>query len=187
MSCSNERRAGSNPSPTRNRNGSATPVTRSWNGPWTCSKAFLSTPSAVSLRTRTNVRRPRVTRSLPSRPARPSEVRLILLALESSCDETAVAVIRHGEILSNLVSSQARLHAEYGGVVPELPSREHLRNWMSVARAALKAAAVSPGELEALAATRGPGLPHALLIGCRVAQAMAFALRKPFLGIHHHH
>lgn len=110
----------------------------------------------------------------------------MLLALESSCDETSVAVIHDGRVLANVVSSQIKLHAEYGGVVPELATREHLRNLLPVANAALKGANVQPARLDALAATIGPGLPQALMIGARAAQAMAFALRKPFFGIHHH-
>src|SRR5579863_6656968 len=111
---------------------------------------------------------------------------MTILAIETSCDETSVAIVRDGRILSNLVSSQIKLHAEYGGVVPELAAREHLRNLMPVARAALESAQVSSTQLEAVAATQGPGLPNALLIGFKAAQAMAFALRKPFLGINHH-
>jgi len=111
---------------------------------------------------------------------------MTLLAIETSCDETSVAVARDGRVLSSLVSSQIELHAEYGGVVPELAAREHLRNLMPVAKTALEAAGVSSGQLDAIAATQGPGLPNALLVGFKAAQAMAFALRKPFLGIQHH-
>lgn len=111
---------------------------------------------------------------------------MLLLAFETSCDETSAAVVRDGTLLSNVVSSQVRLHAEYGGVVPELAAREHLRNLMPVARAALAQAGVSADALQAVAATRGPGLPTALLVGLRSAQAVAFALRVPFLGVHHH-
>src|SRR6266699_1999842 len=111
---------------------------------------------------------------------------MTLLAIETSCDETAAAVVQAGRVLSNVVSSQIELHAEYGGVVPELATREHLRNWMPVTQAALRAANVSPTELSAVAATRGPGLPNALMVGFNAAQGLAFALRKPFLGIHHH-
>ncbi len=110
----------------------------------------------------------------------------MLLALESSCDETSVAVVHDGRVLANVVSSQIKLHAEYGGVVPELATREHLRNLLPVAQTALKGADIQPQQLDALAATIGPGLPQALMIGSRAAQAMAFALRKPFFGIHHH-
>ncbi len=111
---------------------------------------------------------------------------MTLLAIETSCDETSVAVIVGGRVLSNLVSSQIKLHAEYGGVVPELAAREHLCNLMPVARAALEAAQIRSDGLDAIAATQGPGLPNALLLGLKAAQAMAFALRKPFLGINHH-
>jgi N6-L-threonylcarbamoyladenine synthase len=111
---------------------------------------------------------------------------MTLLALETSCDETSAAVIRDGRILSNVVSSQISLHAEYGGVVPELAAREHLRNLMPVVRSALREAGVTVNQIEAVAATQGPGLPNALMAGLKAAQAMAFVLRKPFLGIHHH-
>jgi len=111
---------------------------------------------------------------------------MILLALETSCDETSAAVVRDGIVLANVVSSQIKLHAEYGGVVPELAAREHLKNLLPVAQAALAEAAVSPQQLEAVAATQGPGLGIALLIGFKAAQSVAFALNKPFLGINHH-
>ena len=111
---------------------------------------------------------------------------MTLLALETSCDETSAAVIRDGMVLSNVVASQITLHAEYGGVVPELATREHLRNLMPVARAALDEAAVQPSDFNAVAATQGPGLPAALTIGVKAAQGMAMALRVPFFGIHHH-
>jgi len=110
----------------------------------------------------------------------------MLLALETSCDETSAAVIHGGRVLASVVSSQIKLHAEYGGVVPELAAREHLRNLIPVTRAALTEAQITTGQLEAVAATRGPGLPHALMTGFKSAQALAFVLRRPFLGIHHH-
>jgi N6-L-threonylcarbamoyladenine synthase len=120
-------------------------------------------------------------------PFNPDDLRrMTLLAIETSCDETSAAVVRDGRVLSNIVSSQIQLHAEYGGVVPELATREHLRNWMPVTHAALCEAQVRPAKLDAVAATQGPGLPNALMIGFKAAQAVAFALRKPFLGIHHH-
>jgi N6-L-threonylcarbamoyladenine synthase len=109
-----------------------------------------------------------------------------LLAIETSCDETSAAVVHQGRVLSNIVSSQIRLHAEYGGVVPELAAREHLRNLMPVARLAMHEASVQNDQLDAIAATRGPGLPSALMVGLKAAQAMAFVLQRPFLGIHHH-
>jgi N6-L-threonylcarbamoyladenine synthase len=111
---------------------------------------------------------------------------MTLLAIETSCDETSAAVVRDGRILSNAVSSQIELHAEYGGVVPELAAREHLKNLLPIAKTALGDAKVSADQLDAVAATQGPGLPMALLVGLRAAQAVAFALRKPFVGIHHH-
>src|SRR5437879_375195 len=111
---------------------------------------------------------------------------MTLLAIETSCDDTGVAVVRDGRILSNVVSSQMALHADYGGVVPELATREHLRNFLPVARAALQTAEVESSTLDAVAATQGPGLPNALLIGFKAGQAMAFALARPFIGINHH-
>lgn len=109
-----------------------------------------------------------------------------LLAFETSCDETSVAVVVDGVLRANAISSQVRLHAEYGGVVPELATREHLRNLLPVARQALDDASVRAADLDAVAATQGPGLPIALLIGLEAAQSVAYALRRPFLGIHHH-
>jgi N6-L-threonylcarbamoyladenine synthase len=111
---------------------------------------------------------------------------MTVLAIETSCDETSAAVIREGEILSNIVSSQTAIHAEYGGVVPELATREHLRNFIPVTRSALLQANIDPPMLDAVAATRGPGLPSALLVGLKAGQALAFSLRKPVIGIHHH-
>jgi N6-L-threonylcarbamoyladenine synthase len=109
-----------------------------------------------------------------------------LLAVETSCDETSVAIVQDGCVLANSVSSQIRLHAEYGGVVPELAAREHLRNLLPVAHAAFAAAQLTATDMDAVAATRGPGLPTALLVGFHTAHAFAYALGKPFLGVHHH-
>jgi len=109
-----------------------------------------------------------------------------LLAIETSCDETSAAVVREGVVLSNTVSSQVKLHAEYGGVVPELAAREHLRNLIPVVQTALHEAQAQPDQLDAIAATQGPGLPTALLVGFKAAQGVAFSLQKPFIGIHHH-
>ncbi len=109
-----------------------------------------------------------------------------LLAIETSCDETSVAVVHEGRVLSNVVSSQIRLHEEYGGVVPELAAREHLRNLLPTARLALREASLSADQVDAVAATRGPGLPSALMVGFRTAQAAAFVLGRPFVGIQHH-
>jgi N6-L-threonylcarbamoyladenine synthase len=117
----------------------------------------------------------------------------MLLALETSCDETSAAVVHEGKVLSNVVSSQVRLHAEYGGVVPELAAREHLRNLAPVvhtalgqARASLGTASLESALPDAVAATQGPGLPSALMVGLKAAQALAFVFRRPFFGIHHH-
>lgn len=111
---------------------------------------------------------------------------MAVLAFETSCDETSAAVVEGGRLLSNVIASQIRLHTEYGGVVPELAAREHLRNIVPVGRAALAEARVEASALTAVAATQGPGLPGALLIGLKAAQAFAYALRRPFLGIQHH-
>lgn len=109
-----------------------------------------------------------------------------LLALETSCDETSAAVVTTERILSNVVASQVALHAEYGGVVPELAAREHLARLPAVVREALDRAGTRPEDLGAVASTLGPGLPQALLVGARAAQSMAHALGVPYLGIHHH-
>jgi N6-L-threonylcarbamoyladenine synthase len=111
---------------------------------------------------------------------------MALLAFETSCDETSAAVVHQSQVLSNVVSSQINLHAEYGGVVPELAAREHLRNLMPVARRALQEAKVSTDRLEAVCATQGPGLPSALMVGLRAGQALAFSLQRPFIGVNHH-
>ena len=110
----------------------------------------------------------------------------LILGIESSCDETAAAVVRGGrEVLSNVVASQMEMHALYGGVVPELASREHLRNIVPVVREALSAAGVTYAELDAIAVTSGPGLAGALLVGISFAKALAFALGKPLVAVNH--
>ena len=110
----------------------------------------------------------------------------MVLAIESSCDETAAAVVRDGVVLSGVVASQVRLHAEYGGVVPELAVREHLRNLMPVVEEALARAGIGAGDVDAVVATRGPGLPAALAAGYSAAQGFALARAVPLFGIHHH-
>ncbi|MGZ8900196.1 MAG: tRNA (adenosine(37)-N6)-threonylcarbamoyltransferase complex transferase subunit TsaD [Limisphaerales bacterium] len=111
---------------------------------------------------------------------------MLLAAIESSCDETSVAIVRDGAILASVVSSQTKLHSEYGGVVPELATREHLRNFLPVAREAFQNAGHQPSDLDAVAATQGPGLPPALVIGFQAGQALAYSLDRPFVGINHH-
>ena len=109
-----------------------------------------------------------------------------ILGIESSCDETAAAVVRSGEqVVSNVVFSQIATHAQYGGVVPELASREHLRAIVPVVRKALDDAKQSYETVDALAVTQGPGLPGALLVGISYAKALAFALDKPLIAVNH--
>jgi N6-L-threonylcarbamoyladenine synthase len=110
----------------------------------------------------------------------------LILGIETSCDETAAAVVRRGaEILSNAVASQIAVHSPYGGVVPELASREHLRNILPVVRAALAQAGVTFADLDAVAVTEGPGLAGALLVGISFAKSLAFALGKPLIAVNH--
>jgi len=111
---------------------------------------------------------------------------MLLLALESSCDETAAAVVRDGrQILSNLIASQVDLHAVYGGVVPELASRRHLEVINPLVEEALSVAGVKQEDLEGIVVTRGPGLVGALLVGVSFAKAYAYALQIPLIGVHH--
>lgn len=110
----------------------------------------------------------------------------MILGIETSCDETSVAVVENGRILVNLVASQVQLHAEYGGVVPELATREHHRNLVPLVRSALRTAGINPIHLAGVAVTRGPGLPAALLAGYTAAQSLAYALHVPLIGVHHH-
>jgi N6-L-threonylcarbamoyladenine synthase len=116
----------------------------------------------------------------------------LILGIESSCDETAAAVVRSGTTaLSNVVASQMSLHANYGGVVPELASREHLRNIVPVVREAMSQASAAAGypvtfaDLDAVAVTEGPGLAGALLVGITYAKALSFGLDKPLIGVNH--
>jgi len=110
----------------------------------------------------------------------------LILGIESSCDETAAAVVRAGgEVLANVVASQIALHANYGGVVPELASREHLRNIVPVVRAAMAEAGVEFADLDAIAVTEGPGLAGALLVGITYAKALALGAGKPLIAVNH--
>ena len=111
---------------------------------------------------------------------------MLLLCLESSCDETAAAVVRDGRaVLSSVVASQVDVHARYGGVVPELASRQHVEAVAPVIEEALSGAGVEIEAIEGIAITRGPGLVGALLVGLSVAKAIAFARDIPLVGVHH--
>lgn len=111
---------------------------------------------------------------------------MIILGIESSCDETAAAIVRNGnEILSSVISSQIELHKPYGGVVPELASREHLNKIEPIVKSALSEANIELKDIDAIAVTQGPGLIGSLLVGVNYAKALAFALNIPFVGINH--
>ncbi len=114
--------------------------------------------------------------------------KLLTLAIESSCDETAAAVIADGrEVLSNIISSQIEIHKQYGGVVPEIASRHHLNNVNTVVDQALEEAGVTIDDVDMIGVTYGPGLVGALLIGLATAKAYALAADKPLIGVHHIH
>lgn len=109
-----------------------------------------------------------------------------ILAIESSCDETAAAVVKNGrEVMSNIISSQIDLHTLYGGVVPEIASRKHIEKINQVIEEALKEAGVTLEQIDAIGVTYGPGLVGALLVGVAEAKAIAFAANKPLVGVHH--
>jgi N6-L-threonylcarbamoyladenine synthase len=111
---------------------------------------------------------------------------MLILGIETSCDETAAAVIEDGKaIRSNVISSQVLVHAEYGGVVPEVASRQHLATVVKVVRQGLRDAGVEASALDGIAATCGPGLVGPLLIGLETAKAMAYAANKPVVGVNH--
>ncbi len=110
----------------------------------------------------------------------------LILAIESSCDETACAVVKNGrEVLSNIISSQIDLHTLYGGVVPEIASRKHIENINPVIEEALKTAGCTLKDIDAIAVTYGPGLVGALLVGVSAAKAISFASNIPLVGVHH--
>ncbi len=111
---------------------------------------------------------------------------ILTLGIESSCDETAAAVLRGGrELLSNVISTQIPLHRKYGGVVPEIASRQHIVNVMPVIDEALQNAEVTLPEINQIAVTYGPGLVGALLVGVSAAKALAFARNVPLIGVNH--
>ena len=110
----------------------------------------------------------------------------VVLGIESSCDDTACAVLDgRGAVLASVVSSQLEAHRPYGGVVPEIASREHLRNWPPVSAEALESAGVEMRQLDVIAATRGPGLVGSLLVGLTLGRAIAYGLGRPFQAVHH--
>jgi N6-L-threonylcarbamoyladenine synthase len=111
---------------------------------------------------------------------------IYILAIESSCDETAAAVVKNGRtVLSNVISSQIELHKLYGGVVPEIASRKHIEKINQVIEEALEQANVTLEEIDAIGVTYGPGLVGALLVGVAEAKAIAYAANKPLVGVHH--
>lgn len=111
---------------------------------------------------------------------------VLILAIESSCDETAAAVVKNGRsVLSNIISSQIALHTLYGGVVPEIASRKHMEQINQVIEQALEQAEITLEDITAVAVTYGPGLVGALLVGVAEAKAIAYAAKKPLVGVHH--
>ncbi|MDT7605447.1 MAG: tRNA N6-adenosine threonylcarbamoyltransferase, partial [Acidobacteriota bacterium] len=111
---------------------------------------------------------------------------MLVLGIESSCDETAAAVVRDGSVLvSSVISSQIEIHERFGGVVPELASREHLDKIVPVVEEALARADLKPEDVDGIAVTQGPGLVGSLLVGLSYAKAMAYALSKPLVGVNH--
>ena len=111
---------------------------------------------------------------------------VLILGIESSCDETAAAVVKNGrEVLSNVISSQIAIHTLYGGVVPEIASRKHIEKINQVIEQALKEADVTLEQIDAISVTYGPGLVGALLVGVGEAKALAYAAHKPLVGVHH--
>ena len=113
---------------------------------------------------------------------------LIILAIESSCDETAVSVVKNGrEVLSNIISSQIEIHRRFGGVVPEIASRNHLMAISNLYEEALKEARITPEEIDAIAVTYGAGLMGALLVGVNFAKGLSYSLKKPLIAVNHVH
>ena len=111
---------------------------------------------------------------------------VLILGIESSCDETSVAVVKNGrEVLSNIISSQIDIHTKFGGVVPEIASRNHVEAISNVTKKALKEANINLQDIDAISCTYGPGLVGALLVGISYAKALAFAAKKPLIGTNH--
>ncbi len=120
-------------------------------------------------------------------PARLSASPIVrILAVRSSCDETAAAIIEDGrKVLVSLVASQAELHAQFGGVFPEVASRQHIRTIYPILDTALKEAHLDFSDVDAIAVTRGPGLPGSLVVGMNAAKGLALASGKPLIGVNH--
>ena len=111
---------------------------------------------------------------------------IITLGIESSCDETSVAIIKNGrEVLTNVINTQIEIHKQFGGVVPEIASRKHIENISEVTKQALKQANMTFDDIDVVACTYGPGLVGALLVGVGYAKALSFALNKPLVGVNH--
>lgn len=111
---------------------------------------------------------------------------IICLAIESSCDETSVAIVKNGrDVLSNIIATQIDIHKKYGGVVPEIASRNHVENITYVVKEAIEKAEIKLEDVDIIGCTYGPGLVGALLVGLSTAKAMAYALNKPLVGVHH--
>ena len=111
---------------------------------------------------------------------------ILTLGIESSCDETSVAVVKNGrEVLSNVIATQIDIHKKYGGVVPEIASRNHVENITYVVKEAIEKAGIKLEDVDMIGCTYGPGLVGALLVGLSTAKAMAYALNKPLVGVHH--
>mgnify|MGYP000843803372 FL=1 len=109
-----------------------------------------------------------------------------IMAIESSCDETSVAIVKNGrEVISNVISSQIDMHKKFGGVVPEVASRMHLEVINNIVREALDEAKITLEEIDAIAVTKGPGLVGALLVGISEAKALSYACKKPLIGVNH--
>lgn len=111
---------------------------------------------------------------------------VITLGIESSCDETSVAIVKNGrEVLTNVINTQIEIHKQFGGVVPEIASRKHIENISDVTKEALKEAGMSFNDIDVVSCTYGPGLVGALLVGVGYAKALSFALNKPLVGVNH--
>ena len=111
---------------------------------------------------------------------------IIILGIESSCDETSVAIVKNGrEVLSNVINTQISIHELYGGVVPEIASRNHVENISPVMKEALKEANIKIDDVDGIACTYGPGLVGALLVGVSYAKALSYAANKPLIGVNH--